>query len=66
MYAPTPWIWWNDRDVRTMVALGKVIGFDPKNDMPFDGERHNALADAIHQAQYVSAIWQRLTIKPVA
>lgn len=29
-------------------------------DMPFDGERHNALADAIHQAKYVSAIFSRL------
>ncbi|MCW6595330.1 3'-5' exoribonuclease, partial [Yersinia ruckeri] len=29
-------------------------------DMPFDGERHNALADALHQARYVSAIYQKL------
>ncbi|MCV5899978.1 3'-5' exoribonuclease, partial [Escherichia coli] len=35
-------------------------GFAPKMDMPFDGERHNALADARHQAKYVSAIWQKL------
>ncbi|MBP0998431.1 3'-5' exoribonuclease [Serratia fonticola] len=55
-----PWQWWNDRDVRTIVELGKVIGFDPKKDMPFDGARHNALADAKHQAKYVSAIWQKL------
>lgn len=58
---PTPWEWWNDRDVRTIVELGRVIGFDPKKDMPFDGIRHNALADAIHQAKYVSSIWQKLT-----
>ncbi|WP_168386189.1 3'-5' exonuclease [Erwinia amylovora] len=55
-----PWKFWNDSDVRTIVTLGRKIGFDPKRDMPFDGERHNALADAIHQAKYVSAIWQRL------
>ncbi|KEY58463.1 3'-5' exonuclease [Serratia sp. DD3] len=54
------WNWWNDRDVRTMVMLGRQIDFDPKRDMPFSGERHNALNDAIHQAQYVSAIYQRL------
>ncbi|WP_127958022.1 3'-5' exonuclease [Serratia microhaemolytica] len=54
------WNWWNDRDVRTVVALGKQIGFDPKRDLPFEGERHHALADAIHQARYVSAIYQRL------
>ena len=56
-----PWQWWNDRDVRTVVELGKAIAFDPKRDMPFEGTRHNALADAIHQAKYVSAIWQKLT-----
>jgi len=54
------WNWYNDLDVRTMVSLGRQIGFDPKRDLPFDGERHNALADAIHQARYVSAIHQRL------
>lgn len=57
------WNWYNDLDVRTIVALGRHIGFDPKRDLPFAGERHNALADAIHQAQYVSAIHQRL-VKP--
>lgn len=57
---PEFWKFWNDQDVRTIVALGRVIGFDPKRDLPFAGERHHALADAIHQAQYVSAIWQRL------
>ncbi len=55
-----PWAYWNDHDVRTIVTLGRSIGFDPKMDMPFDGERHNALADARHQAKYVSAIWQKL------
>lgn len=56
------WNWFNDRDVRTIVELGRVGGFDPKRNMPFDGERHNALADAIHQAKYVSAIYQRLLL----
>lgn len=55
-----PWQWWNDRDVRTIVELGKAIGFEPKRDMPFEGTRHNALDDAIHQAKYVSAIWKKL------
>lgn len=55
-----PWEYWNDRDVRTMVELGQAIGFDPKTTIPFEGSRHNALADAIHQARYVSAIWQRI------
>ena len=55
-----PWDYWNDRDVRTMVELGRAIGFDPKTAIPFEGDRNNALADAQHQARYVSAIWQRL------
>lgn len=55
-----PWEYWNDRDVRTMVELGHAINYEPQKAIPFEGERHNALADAIHQARYVSAIWQRL------
>ncbi|MCS4422028.1 MULTISPECIES: exonuclease [Klebsiella pneumoniae complex] len=55
-----PWEYWNDRDVRTMVELGQAISFDVKTTIPFEGSRHNALADAIHQAHYVSAIWQRI------
>lgn len=57
---PCPWEYFNDHDVRTIVTLGRTIGFDPKKAMPFEGDAHNALADARHQAKYVSAIWQRL------
>jgi hypothetical protein len=32
--------------------------------MPFIGDMHNALADARHQAKYVSAIWQKLIPPP--
>ncbi|EEW1646718.1 TPA: 3'-5' exoribonuclease [Escherichia coli] len=52
---------WNDRDVRTMVELGKSVGINPRYDIPFEGDMHNALSDARHQIKYVSAIWQRLT-----
>lgn len=52
---------WNDRDVRTIVELGKVVGINPRYQIPFDGDMHNALADARHQVKYVSAIWQKLT-----
>jgi exodeoxyribonuclease VIII len=37
---------WNDRDVRTIVELGKVVGINPRYQIPFDGDMHNALADA--------------------
>ncbi|HCB1524521.1 TPA: 3'-5' exoribonuclease [Citrobacter braakii] len=52
---------WNDRDVRTMVELSKSVGINPRFDIPFEGDMHNALSDARHQVKYVSAIWQRLT-----
>ncbi len=52
---------WNDRDVRTMVELGKSVGINPRFDIQFEGDMHNALSDARHQVKYVSAIWQRLT-----
>lgn len=55
-----PWQFWNDRDVRTIVELGRAVGFNPRYEIPFEGDLHNALADARHQAKYVSAIWQRL------
>ncbi|MEQ4972210.1 3'-5' exonuclease [Klebsiella pneumoniae] len=59
-FIPCIWKFWNDRDVRTIVELGRAIGINPRRDIPFDGDKHNALADAKHQAKYVSAIWQRL------
>ncbi|WP_349356092.1 exonuclease [Escherichia coli] len=57
---PCPWRYCNDRDVRTIVDLGKAIDFDARTAIPFEGVRHNALDDARHQAKQVSAIWQKL------
>ncbi|EJT8590967.1 3'-5' exoribonuclease [Escherichia coli] len=57
---PCPWRYYNDRDVRTIVELGKAIDFDVRTAIPFEGERHNALDDAHYQAKYVSAIWKKL------
>lgn len=56
----TPWAYYNDRCVRTMVAIGRSIGIDPKKDLPLEGTAHNALDDAIHQAKYVSIIYQAI------
>ncbi|HHX1672972.1 TPA: 3'-5' exoribonuclease domain-containing protein, partial [Escherichia coli] len=42
---PCPWRYYNDRDVRTIVELGKAIDFDARTAIPFEGERHNALDD---------------------
>ncbi|HAH1277184.1 TPA: exonuclease [Escherichia coli] len=57
---PCPWRYYNDRDVCTIVELGKAIDFDARTAIPFEGERHNALDDARYQAKYVSVIWQKL------
>ncbi|EEY8498634.1 3'-5' exoribonuclease, partial [Escherichia coli] len=57
---PCPWLYYNDRDVRTIVELGNAIGFDVRMAIPFEGVPHNALDDARHQAKQVSAIWQKL------
>ncbi|EEY0883878.1 3'-5' exoribonuclease [Escherichia coli] len=57
---PCPWRYCNDRDVRTIVELGKAVDFDARTAIPFEGERHNALDDARYQAKYVSTIWQKL------
>ncbi|HEA8497646.1 TPA: 3'-5' exoribonuclease [Escherichia coli] len=57
---PCPWRYYNDRDVRTIVELGKAMDFDARTAIPFEGERHNALDDARYQAKYVSVIWQKL------
>ncbi|EFG3311959.1 exonuclease, partial [Escherichia coli] len=47
---PCPWRYTNDRDVRTIVALGLVMDFDARSVITFEGERHNALHDARYQA----------------
>ena len=46
---PCPWRYYNDRDVRTIVELGKTIGFDARTVILFEGVRHHALDDARHQ-----------------
>ncbi|MDX6042639.1 exonuclease [Scandinavium lactucae] len=58
---PCPWKFWNNRDVRTIVELGKAVGCKPRYEIPFEGEPHKAISDALHQVKYVSVIWQRLT-----
>ncbi|RTP98367.1 3'-5' exoribonuclease [Enterobacter sp. WCHEn045836] len=54
------WFFWNDRDVRTMVALSKSMGLNVHNIIQFEGVKHHALHDAIHQAKIVSYVWMYL------
>ncbi|WP_165744301.1 3'-5' exonuclease [Pseudoalteromonas sp. Z9A6] len=57
------WHFSNDRDVRTVVDIGRrLLGIDPKKSNKFTGEPHNALDDAKHQAKYVSNIFKQLKL----
>lgn len=52
---PTPWSYKQIRDIRTMTALWKRLG--KKEHWPSrTGLHHQALDDAIHQAQYTQAM----------
>jgi len=55
-----PWKWWNIRDMFTIKQIGKgIFNFEPKH-IPFKGNKHNALDDARHQANYVSEIYMKI------
>ncbi|WP_279027083.1 3'-5' exonuclease [Gibbsiella quercinecans] len=51
---PCPWRFWDTQDVRTIITLAELHGFNPKKERPFEGTPHRALDDAKHQARYVA------------
>lgn len=51
-----PWKFWNIADLRTLVRLS---GIDVKG-IPFTGDKHNALADALHQVKIAHAAYKNL------
>ncbi|QNK34499.1 3'-5' exoribonuclease [Serratia sp. JUb9] len=53
---PCPWKFWHTQDVRTLVTLAELRGFNPKKARPFEGTPHRALDDAKHQARYVADV----------
>ncbi len=56
-----PWFFFNDRDVRTVVDLGRYLrNIDPKKEINH-GTAHNALDDAYFQVRYVSRIIMALS-----
>lgn len=58
------WDYWNHRDVRTLVDIGRHIKHvDPKKTIKRGGTHHNALDDAVFQAKYVCEIYQALKQK---
>ena len=54
LHTDVPWCFWGDRCFRTMKNLG--LGLEP----PFTGEKHNALADARHQAEWLMSIMREV------
>jgi hypothetical protein len=50
------WEWWMTRDLRTAIELS---GIDP-DAIEFDGVRHHAMHDAIHQAKIAIACFKRI------
>lgn len=54
-----PWQFWNVRDMRTIVDLASVKGFD-KTLLEFEGIAHDALSDAKHQAKVISEAYSYL------
>ncbi len=48
----TPWLYYNERDLRTLKALNKGARIERA------GIHHNALDDAVHQAKLVQHIFQ--------
>lgn len=48
-----PWLFWNDRDLRTLLAL-----YPEAKALPFEGTKHNALDDAMHEARQLIAALQ--------
>ena len=58
---PGPWKFWNVRCCRTIAAVAKKR--PPKI---ANGTHHNALDDAVHQAKWVSEMWQSIHAAPAA
>jgi hypothetical protein len=56
-----PWQFWNERDVRTLVAFAPEI----KANEPFLGDKHDPLHDCLHQIKYCHKTYKTLTLIPV-
>jgi len=57
-----PWMYRDDRDVRTLVALGKAFGISASGGKR-EGTYHRGVDDCIYQIGYCSTIWKHLTKK---
>ena len=58
------WGYREPRDVRTILDLAKTVSdVDPKKEVQFEGDEHDALADSIYQSKYVACAYRILTSK---
>lgn len=56
---PIPWKFWDVRDMRTVVDIGRWLNMDPKK-IQREGVHHNALDDAIHQAKVIGLMQKQI------
>lgn len=57
---PSPIKYWGDLDMRTLTFIGThILGFDHWHNT-FKGVKHNALHDAINEAEFCNAVFQKL------
>tara|TARA_R110002096_G_scaffold69149_9_gene166465 strand:- start:13426 stop:13977 length:552 start_codon:yes stop_codon:yes gene_type:complete len=59
---PIPWKFWNVRDCRTVVDMYKSYRLFNKDAVELNrpANNHNALADAVNQAEHISSLWQAM------
>jgi hypothetical protein len=50
-----PWHFWNDRDLRTLLAI-----FPSAKKIPFEGTKHHAEDDALHEAKQLLTVLQSM------
>lgn len=57
-----PWQYWQERDTSTIVDIAqRLTGVNVSKSTPFEGVKHDALADAVHQARYVSHAYRLIS-----
>lgn len=62
-----PWKYYQERDTRTLVDIAeRITGINAAKTTPFDGIKHDALADAIYQAKYISAAFNAIKYRTLA
>lgn len=54
-----PWHYGGNQSLRTVVWIGRMLrGVDPKYDGEFEGVKHHALYDAVHEARYLLEVFK--------